>query len=180
MILANAGVPMLPVQWMFMVVALLPIILIEAVVVWRKHAVGFKRSLERSLGGSAAANVISTLSGVPLSWGLMFLIMLAGYLIDDALSIKWDSPAVMVAYVVLNAAWLAPHETHLNWMIPMALAILMIPSYFLSVWIEYMVCKRIWKEMNRKEVWNTMRVANGVTYGILILICVGLMLMSLK
>jgi hypothetical protein len=167
---------MLPVQGMFMVVALIPIILIEAAIVWKRQAV----SLKRSVGGSAAANAVSTLAGVPLSWGLMFLVMMGGYLLDDALSLKWDSPAVMVAYVVLNAAWLAPYEEHLNWMVPMALAILMIPSYFLSVWIEYLVCKRIWKEADRKGIWNTMRFANGVTYGILILICMGLMLMSLK
>jgi hypothetical protein len=175
-ILANIGVPMLPVQGMFMIVALVPIILVEALIVWRKQSVGF----QRSLGGSVAANIVSTLAGVPLSWGLIFLVMITSELVDDALSLSWDSPAVMVAYVVLNAAWLAPYEEHLNWMVPMALAILMIPSYFLSVWIEFLVCKRIWKEADRKGIWNTMRFANGVTYGILILICMGLMLMSFK
>lgn len=176
MILANIGVPMLPVQGMFMVLALIPIIVIEAVIVCKKQRASFKRSL----GGSAAANAVSTLAGVPLSWGVMLLVMMAGYLFDDALALKWDSPAVMIAYVVLNAAWLAPYEEHLNWMVPMALAILMIPSYFVSVWIEYLVFKRIWKDVDRKSVWNTMRIANGVTYGILILICVLLMLLSLK
>jgi hypothetical protein len=176
MILANIGVPMLPVQGMFMVVSLIPIILIEAFIVWKRQSVKFKRSL----GGSAAANVVSTLAGVPLSWGLMLLVMLAGNLVDDALSLKWSSPAVMVAYVVLNAAWLAPYEEHLSWMVPMALGILMIPSYFLSVGIEYFVLKRLWKEAERKTLWTTMRIANGATYGILILICIVLMLMNLK
>ena len=176
MILANIGVPMLPVQGMFMVVALIPIILIEAVIVWKRQSISFTRSL----GGSAAANAVSTLAGVPLSWGLMFLVMMAGYLVDNVLSLKWDSPAVMVAYVVFNAAWLAPYEEYLNWMVPMALVILMIPSYFLSVWIEYLVFNRLWKDIDRKSVWNTMRIANGVTYGILILICMVLMLRNLK
>ncbi len=172
-LLANIGIPMLPVQWMFMVVALIPIVLIEAVIVWKRKSVSFKRSL----GSSAAANAVTTLAGVPLSWGLMLLVMMtAGYLTEDTFSLMWDSPAVMIAYVVLNAAWLAPYEEHLNWMVPMALAVLMIPSYFLSVWIEYHVCKRIWKGIDQKSVWNTMRMANGVTYGILILICMGLML----
>jgi hypothetical protein len=175
-LLANIGVPMLPVQGLFMAVSLVPIILIEAVIIRKRQSLPFKRSL----GGSATANVISTLAGVPLSWGLMFLVMMGGYLIDDALLVKWDSPAVVLAYVVLNAAWLAPYEEQLPWMIPMALAVLLIPSYFLSVWIEYLVGRRIWKEADRKSLWHTMRLANGVTYGILIFICMGLMLMSLK
>ena len=167
---------MLPVQGIFMVVALIPVILIEAVVIWRRESISFKRSL----GGSAAANAVSTLAGVPLSWGLMFLVLMASSLIDANFSLDMNSPAIMIAYVILNAAWLAPLEQHLSWMAPMALAILMIPSYFMSVWIEYLVCKWIWKDVDTESLWTTMRTMNGVTYAILILVCIVLMLMNFK
>lgn len=172
MTLANIGLPMLPAQGVLMIAALIPVILIEAAIVAKRQSITYANSF----GGIAAANLVSTLAGVPLAWGLMLLIQCAGVLVGEPLLVNRDSPAVMAAYVILNAAWLAPDEEHMAWMLPIALAVMMMPSYFVSVCIEYMVCKRIWKPAEPKEIWNTLRIANGATYGMLILACLSLLM----
>ena len=156
-----------------MVAALIPIVLIEALVFRHRLDLNYKQSLL----GSAAGNAISTVAGVPLSWGLMFLVLIGASFIDLSLPLKWQhSPAGALAYVVLNAAWLAPFETHLNWMIPTALAVLLIPSYFFSVLIEFYICKQVWKNTDRNQLRQAVRAANGITYGILEGICLVLII----
>jgi hypothetical protein len=65
-------------------------------------------------------------------FGIEMLAFWIGYTVD----MKYDSAVGAVAMVIAGAAWLGPAEDHLGWMIPLALAILLIPCYFLSVWIS--------------------------------------------
>jgi hypothetical protein len=59
-LLADAGVPMIFVQWPLMTCALLPVIAIEALVVRKRLSLSYGRAF----GGAAKANVASTLAGV--------------------------------------------------------------------------------------------------------------------
>ena len=68
MILANAGVPMIFVQWPLMGYALVPIIVVELLVFRRVLHLGYKPALL----GSALANILSTVVGVPISWGVAY------------------------------------------------------------------------------------------------------------
>jgi ABC-type sulfate transport system permease component len=68
--LADAGVPMICVQWPFMFCALLPVIAIEALIV--RHRLHL--SNRRSFVAAAKANFFSTLAGVPLAWILMLIV----------------------------------------------------------------------------------------------------------
>src|SRR5438094_902125 len=81
-LLADIGVPMIFVQWPLMICALLPVIVIEALVVRKRLALSYRRAF----AGAAQANVVSTLAGVPLAWGLMFFSKL------HAQRLAYDSP----------------------------------------------------------------------------------------
>lgn len=177
-LLANAGLPMLPLQGLWMLAALIPVISVEALLLRWRLQLGWTRIFL----GTGAANLTSILAGVPLSWGAMGLIEIAVRGLGPPLSLQPDAPAVSIAYVVLNAAWMDPIPPpleHLDAVVPMALAILMIPSYFFSVWLECGVCRRIWRQTERRRLWQALRIANGTTYGLLVLICMVMMLFSL-
>ena len=72
-VLADIGVPMIFVQWPLMICALLPVIAIEALVVRKRLSLSYGRAF----GGATKANVVSTLAGVPLAWGLMLILEFA-------------------------------------------------------------------------------------------------------
>ena len=71
-ILGDTGVPMIFIQWPAMICALVPVIAIEAIVIHRNLSLPYRRAFV----GSAKANVISTLVGVPLAWVLMLALEL--------------------------------------------------------------------------------------------------------
>src|SRR6266536_1309802 len=106
-LLADIGVPMIFVQWPLMICALLPVIAIEALVVRKRLALSYGRAF----AGAAQANVVSTLAGVPLAWGLMLLLELATALPIIFAAQRWhwhyDSPIFYVLYV-LGMAWTGP------------------------------------------------------------------------
>jgi hypothetical protein len=72
MILANVGIPMIFPQFILMAFAFVPIVLVEAFVV--------RRLLGHPFGGAvrdtAIANLWTTFIGVPLAWGVMFVLEL--------------------------------------------------------------------------------------------------------
>ena len=66
-LLANAGIPMIVFQFPAMLLALLPVILIESLIArWCLWST-YPRAYARVYGGVALANVISTVIGVPLA-----------------------------------------------------------------------------------------------------------------
>jgi hypothetical protein len=67
MFLADAGVPMIVVQWPLMFAALLPVIALEAWILQRRLALPFGRAVR----GSALANLASTLAVVPIASAVM-------------------------------------------------------------------------------------------------------------
>src|SRR5579864_5626084 len=72
-LLADAGIPLLMVQWPLMVCALLPVILVETEVVRRQLSLPYRNAIV----GAAKANVLSTAAGVPLAWVIMLAVEFA-------------------------------------------------------------------------------------------------------
>ena len=64
--------------------------------------------------------------------------------------IRFTSHSAVVE-LFFHAAWLAPQEGDLYWMIPTALLILLIPTFVLSVWLESLVLSRLWKGVDRPK-----------------------------
>jgi hypothetical protein len=172
-LLADIGVPMIFVQWPLMFCALLPVILIEAEIVRRRLGLPFRRAL----GGAAKANVISTLVGVPTAWLLMFVVELVTALPISLGAVKWhwslDSPVFYFLYA-LTSAWTGPPVTSLA-PIALAAAVLLVPTFFISVRLERPFYRRSYPEIDEAVVDRSVWKANLWSYAVLFVIaCVWL------
>lgn len=126
---------MLAVVWPFMWLAFLPVVVIESFVAVKSLGLRFRRAIVVT----AAANAVSTLVGIPVTW---FVLVVLELIITNGG--QWqpiDTPIQATLAIVQQAAWLCPYEEALDWMIPAAAVVLCIPFYFVSVWIEYLVAR---------------------------------------
>ncbi len=160
--LANTGVPMIALHLPWMVLLLLPIIGIEFAV-----ARAMRSSLDtKVIPGIIVANLVSTLVGLPLTWGMMLIlnIVTTG---TTAMGLK-TLPALL-ASVVLQSSWLVPYRDQLPWMIPTATLVLLLPYFFVTVYVERLVLAKLWKSHPRQLVRDFSWKANLTSYGILAL-----------
>lgn len=153
---ANMGLPMVAVFLPPMWLALVPIILAEAFVVARSTATPFGRTL----GGTAVANVVSTILGVPLLWCILAGIQ--GALFGTAIGLQsfWTK----LYAVTVQSPWLIPYEDEFYWMIPSALAVLAVPFFLLSVFVEAPIVRKIARLGATAYVTRTIVLANLVSY----------------
>ncbi len=141
---ADAGVPMIALMYPALLLALVPIIFLETEIYRRRIALSYKKLL----AAVAAGNAFSTILGYPLSWALLFgLELLTTHGNALGLNVAWKKAAA----VTLQAAWLIPYESELYWMIPIAALVGLIPAYFVSVYSEAMVIRRVLKQQ-RSEI----------------------------
>ena len=176
--LADAGVPMIFITLPGMIVLLLPIIAAETVIIVRRTSV----PRTKALWSTAVANLVSTIVGVPLTWGVLFLceIGLWSTLAHTTTfgSSSWNSPISRVVGTVLSAPWIAPVGDSGSWAVPLAALALLIPFFFVSVWVERRVMEHFIpattatdvqpNEVNEKVLRNAVRDANLVSYGFLV------------
>jgi hypothetical protein len=170
-LLADIGVPMIFVQWPLMICALLPVIAIEALVVRKRLSLSYGRAF----GGAAKANVVSTLAGVPLAWGLMLILEFATVFPLILAAEKWhwrlDSPVFYVFYV-LGIAWTGPAVTS-TWPIALAAALLLVPTFFVSVRLERRFYRRSYAEIDAAAVDRSVWFANLCSYAVLFVAACG-------
>lgn len=160
---ADAGVPMLFVTFPAMVLALIPIILLESIVL--------SRVLQRkavSLATSAAtANVASTIVGVPLTWvALVFLQWATG---GDTYH-QLAKPLGMFLAVTWQAPWLLPYRDQLYWMVPVASLVLLVPFFFASYFIEAPIVARFQRQLPKAQVRRAVFQANVASYAGLLVV----------
>jgi len=159
-----------------MLAMLIPVILVEATLL--RKWLGLQ--VWTAIKSSAAANVVSTLIGVPVAWGvtLLFEFFAFGAIMRipaiSRAADKWNSPLAHVVVTVLAPAWLGPDERNLYWMVPLATIVLLVPTFFLSVWIEAFVVDRMVSvpegdssNLTSSRIRATVRNANLVSYGLL-------------
>ena len=164
-LLANAGVPMLVIQWPLMAMALVPIVLVEVAVMRRSIAVPYRTAF-LNVG---LANVASTLVGVPLAWAVMVVIELAVTVPADGIGFPSSlPPAAAAAAFLVQVAWLSPDPHYLYWMIPAAATILLVPCFFASVPIERWVLAWRWQTVDRAQVRAAVLWANVWSYALLL------------
>lgn len=168
---ANAGVPMLFLAMPAFVISLVPIIAIEAVYISK----GLEITIGQSLKTVSISNVVSTIIGIPITWFLLVAIQVVtgggdAYGIDTVmgklLAVTWQAP------------WLIPYEDDLNWMIPVAGLVLLVPFFFVSWWSEYFVSKKINKTLPLLSIRRKVRNANLITYTLLAAWPVGFWVLS--
>jgi hypothetical protein len=129
-----------------MVVLLIPVILLEVYASRNKIR---KENKKKVWLGITGANIISTFVGWPIAWILLvFIQMVTG----GGGSHGLDSPIGVILSVTQQAPWLIPYESELYWMIPVAMTVLLIPFFFVSVYSERFILKKIWKEEEASEI----------------------------
>jgi hypothetical protein len=169
---ADMGVPMLFLTLPGMIVALLPIVVIEAIVLARN----FKASIASMIKASVLANVASTFAGLPITWlALVALQILSGGSQDYGLA----SPAHKLLAVTWQAPWLIPYENDLYWMVPAASLALMIPFFFASVYVEATVIRRIEPNHSQPLIRLAAFQSNLLSYGILASLNIGWLIVAL-
>lgn len=159
---ANVGVPMIFPQMVIMMIALAPIVVVEAVITQRQLRVSFK-SAAKTMG---IANLASTAIGIPMAWCVMLGLNLST---TGGVALGLQTPLRKLVAVTLQAAWLIPYENHLFWMIPCAATFLLIPSFIASVLLESLVAKLLWNDIDRKLIKSAVLRANLWSYLILFL-----------
>lgn len=158
---ADIGLPMLFIGVPMMLVWLIPIIVIETIVFRGK----LKTNYVKTCGAVSLANVISTIFGYPLSWVLLLGLQL---LTGRFYSIFGTKPLWFKIWsVTFGAAWMMPSESEMYWMVPIAGMVGMIPAFFISVYLEYLVILPFFSE-NKKYLLPLSWKANLITYLLLI------------
>jgi hypothetical protein len=165
LVLADVGIPMIAVTFPAMVVALVPVIGMEGLLI-RKRVVYKPWPIFRA---TAAANLVSTIVGVPLTW----LALLACEMVVP--EIHWHGPVARAIAFVFTAAWLPPWGAS---SIPLAMLVLLVPFFFVSVWSEWLVMKNMLPvsaeevapegEISKRQLWRAVRDANLLSYGFLV------------
>jgi hypothetical protein len=169
-VLANMGLPMvalyLPPAWL----ALLPIILIESAYGVRR----FKLPMGRAFVAQAAANSVSTLLGIPATWVVLALVEM--FVLEWAVGVASESLLIAVSPIV-GAAWLGPGAEQTSWMVPLAVALLSVPFYVMSVVSEYLVVVQFFRRLPRQVIRRWVVRANAISYAFLVaLVLIGWLL----
>ena len=126
---------MLFVQMPLLLVSLPIVILIEGALCRRWFSLEWGRALKVA----TRANLLSTLVGFPLMWISLVVLQMA---FGGGGFPKLEEPWFSVYTVTAQAAWLLPVEGELYWMIPTACLVLLVPAFFVTIFIERRVYRK--------------------------------------
>jgi len=142
-------------------ILLVPVIVLEVMVLRRR----LDRPLKRTALAVTVSNVVSTIFGVPLTWAALLGLQAAtgggttgpsfDTLLGKVLAVTWQEP------------WMMPYEADLYWMVPVATLVLLVPFFFVSWFIEYLVSRPFMREVERRTLRNSVLMANLVSYALL-------------
>jgi len=148
----------LPPMWL----SLVPVVLLEAWILRRMLSLPIGTALRSSTIG----NVLTTIIGVPLVW--LALAFLEGTCCGGAAGLTTFGQKVYA--VTIQSPWLIPYEKDLSWMIPAAMAVLVIPFFIVTVAIEGFVNRRVLANADPKRVWKATWVANAWSYLLIVML----------
>jgi hypothetical protein len=141
--LANAGTPMLALAWPAYWIALLPMIVVQALILRRLLKINWPRALKVTTFGT----LWSTFLGVPMVWFMLLAVELLVGVVMGALhaSRSWD-------YILfpLMAAWLGPTQN--AWVVYAAFAVLAVPFCAVAILIEGRVAAVMLVELPTNQV----------------------------
>lgn len=173
----NDPFPMLIIMWPIYWLLLIPIILIEShVYKWCLT----ERGSPKIFWPSATANFLSILLGIPIAWGLLALIefiFLPEFFLEPIAQIL--NPLELILSVTLGAAWITPYAKSLFWTVPAAAMFLLIPFFFVSIWMEGFILTKVFKiSPETSFVKKACRRANLASHLLLFLFCLCILFWS--
>ena len=161
-ILLNAGLPMIVPSMMVMIVAVIPIILLEAFCFHSSLGVTFWNALK----SSAIANIFSTVIGIPVTWA--FLILLR-YLTDGGRPFNLKSQPLLIKFLLFiwESSWMFPRGNGRRWTIYVSGLVLIVPFFFASWFSEYWIVAYFLANVASSETNKAVRNANLLSYFLL-------------
>lgn len=169
---ADIGAPMIFITLPMLIIGLVPIIILETFVLMKLLRIAFKDGIKTA----ALMNVISTLVGIPVTWGaLVFIQIFTG----GGAAYGLQSPLQKFLAVTWQAPWLIPYESDLYWMVPSASLVLLIPFFFASYLIEALIARKILKGFDKAVLHRSVFLANISSYAVLFVLALGWLLFSL-
>ena len=161
---ANVGVPMMALMAVPMWGLLLIIVPLEAYLA--EKILSLPRMQSQKL--SVTANAVSTIAGVPLTWGILVgCEMLASQI--PLMKMSWDGSGKFI-FFLMTAPWLWPFESDMYWMAPGAALLLLIPFFFASFWIEYFTGKMLFRDEDPAKMKLWAWKANCISYAFMFFI----------
>jgi hypothetical protein len=173
-LVADIGIPMIALTFPTMLLLLIPVILIEALLC--KRWLGL--TARDAFRSNTIANLASTIIGVPIAWAIMFAVEMGAFGVVDRFPTieNSKSPILYVISFVLTSAWLGPVGRHDAWIIPCAVLILLVPFFFASYGVEYLIINRMLgmtegdpSNLTSRRIRVAVRNSNLVTYGVMAL-----------
>ena len=164
---ADMGLPMLIIAWPGMGVMLIPVVALEVFVLMRLFGTPVGRTVEVA----ATSNIVSTVVGIPVTWGILFGMQAVTGGGRGGPSV--ETLAGKVLAVTWQAPWLLPYESDLYWMVPVAMLVLLVPFFFASWLIEYQVSRLMMRDFAAGVVKNAVLRANLASYALLVLVVIG-------
>lgn len=170
---ADAGVPIIFLSYPLMIIALLPIIIIESYVFLKNIKTSFKESILSIVVG----NIVSALVGLPLAWGM--LLILEKITTDFACGPGFNTIKDSIITTIIESAWICPWDDQLYWLIPTAVIINLIIAFFISIFIEFYIGRLFLKKLNKKLLWKATLLSNISSYIMVIVFCIGYLIYSI-
>ncbi|MDI6815636.1 MAG: hypothetical protein QME41_00385 [Actinomycetota bacterium] len=166
---ADMGLPMIVIAWPGMGVMLIPVVALEVFVLMRTFGTPVGRTVEVT----ATSNIVSTVVGIPVTWGILFGVqaVTGGGMGGPGV----ETLAGKVLAVTWQAPWLLPYESPAYWMVPVAMLVLLVPFFFASWLIEYQVSRRMMRSLAAGVVKNAVLRANLASYALLAVVVVGVL-----
>ena len=167
--LADVGLPTIFGIGPVMLIALLPVIGVEAFVLSRWLDI----SAYKALAVSGVENVVSTVVGVPLAWFFSFFFSIfSAFLSFGKGGADLSTTRGKIRAALQYAPWLPPSEgwSDSNWLVSATLLCLLFPCFGLSLLIESSVAGGMLAEYPAGDVTRAVVVGNVVSYGLLALV----------
>ncbi len=156
---------------------LIPVVILK-VLFFRRRAY---RPHSGILAGVGVANVISIFLGVPLAWMILlfveFTVGLTVELISGPIGRTGNSPVWSFLFD-LFIAWFTPLPRDWAWVSCVSLALLVIPYFFVSVWLERRIYCRMWRTANPSALSRDVFRINGTLCVLLFSLACGLAIYS--
>ena len=160
---------MIALTFPLMLMLLIPVIVIEGLLC--KKWLGLTNW--EAMKSNAVSNLVSTLVGIPLAWAIMLGLQFGAMAsVERSHFLDSDSPLATAVALLLNSAWIPPAEGSNVWWIPAAILVLLVPFFFASYGIEYLVMAYMIgmpsggpENLAYPRIRTAVRNANLVTYG---------------
>lgn len=174
---------MIFIEWPLMLCALVPVIVLEALLV----RLWVPLSYREAFLGVGRANLYSTLVGIPMAWGIMFIIQIASLILLMPVgfaAVHWhwnlNSPPFRAVAFLASLAWEPSAKRQLFWVIPTAAALLLLPCFYVSIILERRSCLKSWTNSDPALVRRGVYFANLASYGLLFLMACGWIIYQLQ